>query len=208
MKKDCVIIAGGDVREQIVIPEQAFVICADCGYRHALAQNIQPDLLVGDFDSYEEPIPETVQVIRYPAEKDVSDTWAAFTAGAKRGCQNFLIYGAFGGERIDHAYANIQLLHHIAEEHLEGCLFYQNQKVTVFIGKPEKKLLISGKFSLFSLTEQCTGMTIRGAKYHLQNHVLKQTFPLCLSNETEKQAEITVQQGTLLVFTENLSHLS
>ncbi|MDE5737432.1 MAG: thiamine diphosphokinase, partial [Oscillospiraceae bacterium] len=125
--KTCVIISGGDVAEQIMIPDKALIICADCGYRHALAQNIQPDMIVGDFDSYQGKFPENSKIICLPTEKDVSDTWYAVQYAQEQGYSKFEIYGTFGGERIDHTIANLQLLHAMAEKNLEFVLYYKNQ---------------------------------------------------------------------------------
>ena len=60
--KTCVIISGGDIAEKIFIPEKALIICADCGYRHALAQNIQPDIIVGDFDYFQGELRENIEI--------------------------------------------------------------------------------------------------------------------------------------------------
>ena len=121
--KTCVIIAGGDVTGEIRIPKNALVICADCGYRHALQQGIEPDVLIGDFDSYTEPLPEHCKILKHPIEKDETDTMLAVYYGKEQGCQMFCIYGVFGGKRIDHSIANIQMLHHMYEMQLNAVLY-------------------------------------------------------------------------------------
>ena len=64
--KHCVIIAGGDLRGNIVIPENALVICADCGYRHAKRLGLVPDVLMGDFDSFTDRLPDACTILRHP----------------------------------------------------------------------------------------------------------------------------------------------
>ena len=55
-------------------------------------------------------------------------------------------------------------------------------------------------FSMLSLSDTCTGVTITGTKYCLQNGILHANFPLGISNEiVAEQAEISLQTGTLLV---------
>ena len=71
--KHCVIIAGGDLHGEVNVPKDALLICADCGYRHAKAQRIIPDVLMGDFDSYTDEFPTNCEIIRHPAEKDETD---------------------------------------------------------------------------------------------------------------------------------------
>ena len=44
-------------------PRHYYVICADAGYESALKAGIQPDLVVGDFDSAKEPPPDTVKCL-------------------------------------------------------------------------------------------------------------------------------------------------
>lgn len=203
MKKGiCVIIAGGDVQEKISITENSSVICADGGYRHALAQNIKPDVLIGDFDSYTGELPKDIEIIRYPAEKDVSDTWACVKYARLHECRYFHIYGAFGGDRIDHSIANLQLIRRMAEENLDFTMFYKNQKIMNLNAgyelwlRPEP----NSYFSVFALSDTCKGVTIKGAKYPLENAELKNNFPLGLSNEsTGEDLEISVEEGNLLV---------
>jgi len=50
------------------------VICADGGFALACSLGVLPDLVVGDLDSVGSDIPEGVEVVRYPSEKDFSDT--------------------------------------------------------------------------------------------------------------------------------------
>ncbi|MBQ8927324.1 MAG: thiamine diphosphokinase [Oscillospiraceae bacterium] len=199
----CVILAGGDVKETIRIPEKAFVICADCGYRHALAQGITPDLLVGDFDSWEGTLPPEIPVVRHPVQKDETDTWLAVACGRERGYTHFVIYGAFGGERFDHSVANLQMLHGMAGEGLYGEMRCGRQTVFPFVCRPGAVLTLPDTyddFSLFSLTPACTGVCITGARYPLTDGTLHATFPLGVSNAvTAREARISADAGVLLV---------
>lgn len=61
-----------------------------------------------------------------------------------------------------------------------------------------------GKLSVFSLTDKCEGVTIRGAKYELENGTLTNAFPLGVSNEyAESEAQIEVRKGCLLIIQES-----
>ncbi len=196
----CVIIAGGDLHEKPVIPEDALVICADCGYRHAQRFGIVPDVLMGDFDSLTQTLPDHCEVLRHPAEKDETDTMLAVYCGRDRGCTQFHIYGAFGGDRIDHSIANLQMLHHMAAHGLEGILYDGETTVSVQLAGTKRYPRTDGYFSLFSLTDTCTGLYVNGVKYPLENAELSNTFPLGVSNEIlAPEAEITLGSGALLV---------
>ena len=198
----CVIIAGGDVTGTIDIPEDAYVICADCGLRHAHAQGIVPDLILGDFDSYTEALPEGIPVLRLPVEKDVTDTFRAVQYGEEQGIGHFHIYGAFGGARIDHSIANLQMLRYLYERGEGAVLYHGSTTVSMQYGRgiTFRYPRFRGDFSLFALTQACTDVTIRGCKYNAEGITLRDSFPLGVSNTiTEENAEITVGDGALLV---------
>jgi len=55
-------------------------------------------------------------------------------------------------------------------------------------------------FSMFSYTEECTGITATGFKYPLKNAVLKSSFPLGISNKvTGKSGIVSLEKGVLLI---------
>ena len=198
----CIIIAGGDLPGTVDIPENAFVICADCGLRHARRLGIVPDLIVGDFDSYTAALPDGIEVMRLPVEKDVTDTMQAVLIGEERGYKRFHIYGAFGGARLDHSLANIQMLHTMETRGLKGVLHHGGTIVST--QSPADGVcdypLFEGDFSVFSLTDKSDGVTIRGCKYNVEGVTLQNSFPLGVSNcIVEECAEISVRSGVLLI---------
>ncbi len=203
--KPCVIIAGGDVGNRITIPENALVICADCGYRHAQRLGIVPDYLMGDFDSFSGELPDDCILLRYPAEKDETDTWLAVLFGKEQGCTEFHIYGALGGTRFDHSFANLQMLHQMAEQGLNGTIHEDNAIISVQLPGTAEYPHINGYLSVFSLTDISAGVTMKNVKYPLHNAELRNTFPLGVSNEIiGERAEISLASGALLIIrTEN-----
>ena len=204
--KHCVIIAGGDLHGEVDVPKDALLICADCGYRHAEKLGLHPDVLMGDFDSYTAALPEHCEILRHPAEKDETDTMLAVWYGRDRGCTEFHIYGAFGGARLDHSIANLQMLHHMAEQGLHGTLSDGGTAVTVQTAGTVCYPRTKGYLSLFSLTDECTGLTVTGVKYPLEQGRLTNAFPLGVSNEIlAENAEITLESGVLLIVQTDLS---
>ena len=200
--KECIIIAGGDLPGNIKIPEHTLVICADCGLRHAKRLGIVPDVIVGDFDSYTEKLPDGIEILRLPVEKDVTDTMQAVLIGEERGYRRFHIYGVFGGARIDHSLANIQMLHTMYTRGLKGIL--RHGGTIVETQSPEDGVhsypRFDGDFSIFAMTDTCEGVTIRGCKYNVENVTLRNSFPLGVSNcITAPAAEISVKTGLLLI---------
>ena len=98
----------------------ALVIAADGGLRHLEAQGLTADLIVGDFDSLGR-VPEGDNILRHPVEKDDTDMLLAVRTGLDRGYRVFVLYGGLGG-RLDHTYANLQVLNFLASRGASGGL--------------------------------------------------------------------------------------
>lgn len=83
-----------------------FVVAADGGYDNALAMGLAVDALVGDMDSLRAPPPQGpgVAVVRWPRDKDWTDTELAIAWARGRGAGRIFLLGG-GGGRLDHALA-------------------------------------------------------------------------------------------------------
>ncbi|MBQ9060871.1 MAG: thiamine diphosphokinase [Firmicutes bacterium] len=202
------------------------IVCLDGGYDIACAQGIQPHLWLGDFDSLQGTLPESengpgslMEIRSYPPEKDYTDLELAFRALDPEETPNLLVIGGLGG-RLDQTLVNIQMLQRYTAvpgaeagapkfrsiEMLDGhnrCFAVHGYKdapgpESHWIHKipPE-----SGAFlSLLPLTEKCTGVTLRNARYPLENADLRRGASLSVSNEfTDAPAELMVRHGCLLV---------
>ena len=198
----CYIIgAGEDCGLDFVPRAEDLLIAADQGYARAKQAGLQPDLIVGDFDSLG-CVPEEKNVVVLPTVKDVTDTWAAVELGKARGYRSFRLYGCTGG-RVDHTLANLQTLAALAKEGMTGVLVDRTQILTALsCGTMEFGPEKTGFLSVFSYSERCRGVTLRGLKYELENAELTSFFPLGVSNEfVGKQACVTVGEGVaILVF--------
>ena len=97
--KICYIFSAGD-RTPADFQKDAsdLVIAADAGLLYARETGLEPDVMIGDFDSlgYE---PEGAKVIVLPVRKDVTDTRCAVEYALKAGYRTIRIYGGLGGER-------------------------------------------------------------------------------------------------------------
>ena len=83
-----------------------FIVACDAGYRNAARLGLQPDLIVGDFDSA--PQPETAQeTIVLPHVKDDTDTQYAAHWLLEQGYDEITLLGALGGARLEHTLANL-----------------------------------------------------------------------------------------------------
>ena len=196
----CYIVGAGEDCGVDFSPQAGdLVIAADGGYRLLRESGIRPDLVIGDFDSLG-AAPEGEQVITLPVVKDVTDTWAAIELGKQRGYAAFRLYGCTGG-RMDHTLANVQTLAVLAAQGMQGWLVSETQEITAISGKTvffDQRC--SGTVSVFAHTDRCTGVTIRGLQYELENAELTNRFPLGVSNAfVGRAAEISVKEGILVL---------
>lgn len=196
----CYIIGAGDAGKiKIKVKKEDFIICADAGYSTASKNGILPDLTVGDFDSYGK-IPDIENIIVHPTEKDDTDSMLAVKCGLERGYREFVLYGMLGG-RLDHTFANIQLLSFICENGGRGIIVGEHECLTaVKNGKISFKKENEGIISVFSCKDQSVGINICGLKYCVSDFTLSSHNPTAVSNEfVGKQSCISVKNGTLLV---------
>ena len=175
---------------------QDFVIAVDGGLRYLMECGIEPDFLMGDFDSLGE---------------DFADIVAKYRGmGIQRGYKEFLMYGAMGG-RLDHTIANIQTMVWILRNGGRAFILDGDTRVTV-IGPGVFKIPedFEGTVSLFALDRCLKDVTIRGMKYEIKNAAVPNDYPVGCSNETlpqsgSKGAYYSIGEGTgLLVMTEKL----
>ena len=210
MEGKCIVICAGDLTlGEIPVGEEDLVIAVDGGLDYCAVLNVEPDLILGDFDSLseeeyaaveqlEQQIPE--RVIRLQREKDETDGLAALQEGLKRGYTEFRIYAGTGG-RFDHTLANIQCLLYLKNRGASGYLVDGTGMMLVIKNEAVHfRRNLKGTLSLFSMVEESKGVTIRGMKYELEHASVRNDFPLGISNEiVAEQAEISLQTGTLLV---------
>ena len=180
-----------------------FVICADSGYKHAKKAGIIPDIIVGDFDSYDGELPENAEIIRTVPEKDDTDTLMALKKAIELGYTDVSLFGALGGKRIEHTIANIQTMIY-AREH--GCkLSIYGESALFLLGAEDGEVAYADVdnslyMSVFAMTESADIEYLRGVKYPLENYRMTQAFPIGVSNEiTDTLAKIKVKSGLVLV---------
>ena len=195
--KTCYIFcAGGFERLAEPIKDGDLVLAADGGLVHTRALGLQPDGIIGDFDSLGY-VPEGAQV--FPVEKDDTDSMLAVRKGLELGYRRFVLYGALDGPRLDHTLANLQTLCFLAERGATGYLVGLTYTATALRQETVHfEAKSTGVLSLFCFGEDAC-VTLRGLKYPLEMGTLQSGFPLGVSNHfTGDPAQITVHSGTVV----------
>lgn len=206
--KKCLIVSGAPHAGTLPVMEDEYVIACDAGVGHALQAGIRPDLLVGDFDTYRNTLPEGIPVLTAPAEKDDTDTMMAVRYALEQGFERIHICAALGG-RLDHSIGNLSAAAYVAER-LGSCYVYGAQETAILLqngrislGKTQNNETGKNKkefVSVFSWTEEAKGVSYRGLKYPLEDACLTRAFALGISNEfAAEEAEISVKDGMLLI---------
>ena len=77
MRKHCAIVLGGIFSPLDGIETADFIIACDKGYAYIREYDLEPDLFVGDFDSFHGQITKGIEILNLPTEKDDTDTMAA-----------------------------------------------------------------------------------------------------------------------------------
>ena len=197
--KNCVIFCAGGFSGLLEpVDKNDCLLAADGGLAHLQALGLQPDGILGDFDSLGY-IPESAKV--FPVEKDDTDAMLAVRHGLKLGYERFLLYGSLDGPRLDHTIANLQTLQFLADHSAVGYLIGIDTVATVIKdGQLEFSPDAEGIVSVFCMGSDATGVTLSGLQYSLENATLTAGFPLGVSNHFMGQtASISVKDGSLLV---------
>jgi thiamine pyrophosphokinase len=201
----CVILLGGDIcaTEKLKAScQNAIVIAADSGVRLAEVLGLKVDCWLGDFDSTSPALANKWKDLprkTFPVEKAKTDGELAIEEGIARGGREFILVGAFGGARTDHA-----LLHNF--QALE--LARQGYEVTLTNGL-EMAVPMLGGSQVFDLSPGTTfsvigfgplqGVHITGAKWPLSGVDVAAASSLTISNVATGPVTITIQSGGALV---------
>ncbi len=201
--KRCVIIGGADILDyektkEYLLPEDFYVFC-DCGLRHRRGLGVEPNLIIGDFDSIENPNLDTETIV-LPREKDDTDTVFAVKEALKRGFEDFLILGVTG-QRIDHTLGNVSILKMLFDKGVKALIVDDYCEMTA-LGKDTQYIPDTYPyFSIINVFGKSTGISIKNAKYPLENAEITCDYQYGVSNEVVKgkTAEVSVGDGVLLL---------
>lgn len=211
MNEHIVIVTGADPLPQHVIdrvPPSAIVLGVDSGFDLALAAGLKPNGLIGDLDSITPEgrawAEEHVTISSHPTDKNETDTELAVAFAVGMAPDRLTLIG--GGDRLDHTIAAIGALTArgvTSIPHLDA--WWNGQHVDVLHGPNRQTLSLrpDSTLSLLVLGRPCTGVTISGVRWPLDDVKLEPAVGLGVSNEvsdTDGTVSVAVSTGVLTVF--------
>lgn len=201
----CVIIGGAEIsdysRIRTYLNNDDYCVFCDSGLYHSEGLGVQPDLIVGDFDSHPQPQPQrSAETIVLPREKDDTDTVFAVKEALRRGFDEFLLIGAVGG-RLDHSLGNVSLLLMLDTKGVPARLVDDYSEMQIVSREAVQVADRYSYFSLLNISGTAEGIMVTGAKYPLSNASIDCEYQYGISNEVlpGRTAEVTVQNGRLLL---------
>ncbi len=193
----CYIIGAGEkCKLSFVKNDGDFVVAADGGLAYCREAKIEPDTIIGDFDSFGS-VPDGKEVIRLNPIKDVTDTFAAVEEGLKRGYEDFRFYCCTGG-RLSHTVSNIATLRFLSSKGKTAKLVSDGMTAEICTSRAE--IADCRYFSLFPCDESAE-VEIKNAAYS-GVFTLDCRSSLGVSNAPAGKAEVTVKRGEVLIITE------
>lgn len=121
------------------------VICCDAGMRHAKALGIDPDYIVGDFDSTASEVLEyykakNIPIRQFPTRKNETDMELGIILALELGATDLVLFGGIG-DRFDHTLANAHYLLSLLKKGVRARLVDDKNCVEVI----DRQLTLHGK---------------------------------------------------------------
>ena len=194
-----VIISGGMLDEGFAekvleANPEAYIIAVDKGLEYLYNHKIEPQYIVGDFDSIDPKVIDyyrketNIPIREYNPVKDATDTEIALRLGITLGSKEMILLGATGG-RIDHAGVN-------------ACILDEKNKIWVTNKSCVlKKSEAYGPYlSVFSLEGEIYDFSLEGTKWPLNHHDLMPCDSLTVSNQfVDDEVKISFVNGRIVI---------
>ena len=198
-----ILLDGSARREPWIsdIANQAYIIAADGGIRHADLLDVRPDLWIGDFDSSSVDMHETYRDIpksEYETDKIKSDGELAIEKALSFNPAQITLLGALGGERTDHSLFNILGALRFAHQYKSCKFVLVGDRQTAMPLVPGKRLEISPRHgSILSIVpfSHLDGLTITGVRWPLNSEQVELGSTHTLSNVIVSHGNVELAGG-------------
>lgn len=202
-----VVFANADIADYSFCEKyikDAVIICCDGGMRHTMRLGIDPDYIVGDFDSVTADVLEyykkkNIELKQVPCRKDETDMELGIGHAVEIGADDITIIGGIGS-RLDHTIANVFQLIRLSRLGIAGRLVNENNIISLNTGKAEIFGQKGDIVSFIPITPTAVGVTTEGLEYPLHKATLYMDSPLGVSNVMEgERAAYTFDEGMALI---------
>lgn len=209
-------IAGGEAdlsfaKNYLRKIEFDMVVCADSGLDTAFKLGLPVQYAMGDFDSvseeilchYQNAVQDGIKTefVKYPAEKDATDSQIVLEWIMERFPSEIYILGATGN-RLDHFLANLAILRKPLSYGIPAYLIDSHNKIYLLDHSRvfRREELFGTYISFLPLTERVV-VSLKGFRYELDRKEMTIGESLGVSNEIEKgkdTALMILEEGILI----------
>ncbi len=187
--------------------EEALVVAADGGMKHCAALGLRPQVVIGDLDSLPRAFrrrlrDEIAEVIGVPEAKEQTDLQLALELVSRRAVAGLTVVGATGGGRLDHSLAAVYAGVPLARDGWRVRYLDGRHELWLLAGPSDLTLHGSpGQYlSVLALSEQTSGVFIRGTRWELEQATLRWGESRGISNEFGPgPARLGLKEGVLAV---------
>lgn len=202
MKKTLILCNGNPPSEQLFREYRAkadFFIAADGGGNIALQFGSDPDVVIGDLDSFDGSDEEAFEIVFDP-DQESNDLEKALALAREEEATHVHVLGATG-HRVDQTLKNLSVLKQF-DDQFEELHFADNfGEIRLLESSFRQEFEIGTQISLFPLSGRVSGITTIGLKYSLKDEALENGVRDGSSNEVvENPVQITHKKGDLLLF--------
>lgn len=205
----CIILSNGEYGAlpmyRSVILQSDLIVCADGGADILYEMDLMPHVIIGDLDSISPAAlqyfsQQKVEIIKYPRNKDYTDTQLAIAYAEQKGAEELIFLGTLG-KRLDHSLSNLFSSMDLVHKGKKLTHFSPECNVYVFSGQLKISGNIGDVISVLALTDLCEGVYESGVAYPLEDVKLEINKPYAVSNHLiAEQATLKVGKGILAVF--------
>ena len=198
--KALIVLNGGDMDLTFlrgIIEEHDTVIGVDGGNRSLIELGLEPDIAIGDFDSFDPGVLNRAEIMRYPHDKDEIDAELALDLCWNMGFESVTVVG-WMGDRPDMVYALFGLL----GRYPQGWVVLESEKLSV--GMVSESVVLDARpgemWSILPLGERAV-LSLEGFEYEIEDREMRLEKPYGVSNVSRSErVGIEVKEGKVIYF--------
>ncbi len=196
------LIIGNNVDlEHFPFENDSLKVGIDHGSILSIEKGIKLDYAIGDFDSCSKVEKEKIyanvrNVIELNPIKDDTDTKHAYSLWKDKDNAEFILLGSIEGKRIEHFYANLELVMK------DSRITLLDDSSKIFMANRNQEFVkIPYKYVSFFPVEENATISLKGFYYNLDKQTIHRGEGLAISNEiVDERAFLEIHKGKVLVF--------